>query len=65
MKRTYLNDQWKFLDASDLATLNVGKGTIEVLDPETHKRVPYKLHNAVLDIIKHAYERGLQNKSLF
>jgi hypothetical protein len=64
-KRTYLDDQWKFLDANDLSSLNVGKGTLDVLDPETQEIVPHKLRGATLDLIKYAYERGLANKPLY
>lgn len=65
MRRTYLDDQWNFLESADLATLNVGRGTVEVLDPTTKKVVPHKLRQSHLDLIKFAYERGLKQQALY
>jgi hypothetical protein len=65
MKRTKLVDQWKFLDKNDLATLNVGRGTIEVFDPDTQKPVPHTLLPVYVDMIKEAYERGLAHRPLY
>lgn len=65
MKRTKLAEQWSRLDAIDLATLNVGKGTIEVLDPKTQKMVPHKLTGVQLSLVKYAYERGLKQQPLY
>jgi hypothetical protein len=65
MKRTVLAEQWVRLDSIDLATLNVGRGTIEVLDTETQKMVPHKLTGVQLSLIKHAYECGLKRQALY
>jgi hypothetical protein len=65
MKRTMLYDQYKYLADVDLATLNVGAGTIEVLDESTQKMIPHKLNGAVVSMIKYAYERGLKHQPLY
>ena len=63
MKRTMLTDQWKFLAGIDMATLNVGAGTIDVVDDKDvvsrHKLLPL-----YVQLIKHAYERGLKHEPL-
>ena len=65
MKRTTLIDQWRYLGEGDLASLNVGAGTIEVLDPETEENVRHKLLPIYVQMLKYAYERGLARKPLF
>lgn len=65
MKREKLIDQWKYLGQGDLSTLNVGAGTIEVLDPETENMVPHRLLPLYVQMIKEAYERGLARKPLY
>jgi hypothetical protein len=65
MKRVKLNEQYRFLADLDLATLNVGAGTIEVLDEDTEQMVPHKLTGVQISLIKYAYERGLQRKPLY
>jgi hypothetical protein len=65
MKRTTLIDQWRYLGEGDLQSLNVGAGTIEVLDPETEENVRHKLLPIYVQMLKYAYERGLAHKPLF
>lgn len=53
---------WQFLDACDLATLDIGAGTITVIDPQGGKDAHYKLHRVYHDIAKAAYERGIRQR---
>lgn len=65
MKRTMLYDQYRYLAEVDLATLNVGAATIEVVDDKGQKTVPHKLPKTTVDLIKYAYERGLKHLPLY
>jgi hypothetical protein len=65
MKRTMLIDQWRYLGEGDLSSLNVGAGTIEVLDLDTEENERHKLLPLYVQLIKYAYERGLAHKPLY
>lgn len=65
MKRAFLGDDYKYLEDRDLSSLNVGKGTIEVLDPDSQVDVPFKLTGVQISLVKYAYERGLKRLPLY
>lgn len=65
MKRIELAAQWRYLEEKDLATLNVGRGTIEVHELKTGKMIPHRLTRVQLALIKYAYERGLKSLPLY
>lgn len=66
MKRTKLESQYNFLEPRDLATLNVGRATLDVFELGTDKLAGrHKLTPLTVDLIRHAYECGLNKKALF
>lgn len=60
--KNQLHTDWKFLDSNDLATLDIGAGTVTVTDIDTGKGKKYRIHRVYHDIAKAAYERGIKNR---
>lgn len=58
-------NEYHFLDARDFETLNVGRGTIDVFDSAGKLMGRHKLPKATTDLIRYAYQQGLNKKALF
>lgn len=65
MARQKLVHQFRYVDPSDLATLNVGAGTIDITGDGDGKIERFRLLPIYVQMIKEAYERGLARKPLY
>lgn len=58
-KKRKLHDDWERIEDSEVASLDIGKGTVEVFETEESEMpIVYQIDEVYLQLLREAYKRG-------